>query len=93
MAEDRILHALGKGSLKFTTIIDGKEVKGSIKDIYYIPARCTCLISIGKLFAQGWQLCLSPTGITLHDKDGTKVSYALMKEYTYIIMLCTIYPT
>jgi hypothetical protein len=50
------------------------------------------LISLGKLFAQGWNPQLSRRGITLHDGNGKIIFHTPMKDNAYIVMLRATYP-
>jgi len=43
--------AFGSGTLKFTTTVDGKQTKGELKDIYYLPDIHTRLLSYEWLHA------------------------------------------
>ena len=58
-AEAGCLSALGSGTLKFTAVINGNQMAGELKDVCYIPGIDTQLISLGKLFSQGWEPRLS----------------------------------
>ena len=52
-AKSGTIRALGSGTLKFATYINGKEMTSELQNVYYIPNIHHWLISIGKLFAQG----------------------------------------
>ena len=52
-AENGTINAFGSGTLKFATFSEGKEMKGELYNVYYIPEICHRLISVGKLFSQG----------------------------------------
>ena len=54
-AENGTIQAFGSGTLKFATNSDGKEMKGEFHNVYYIPEIRHRLISVGKLFTQGWE--------------------------------------
>ena len=86
------VEALGSGNLKFTANVYGRETVGELNDVYYIPDIGSRLISIGKLFSQGWEPRLSRNGFALHDKGGKLVLRAPAKSNTYTVMMKTIYP-
>ena len=67
------VQALGSETLKFTAAVYGKRTSGELENVYYIPGIGSRLISIGKLFSQGWEPRLSRNGFTLHDKSGKLV--------------------
>jgi hypothetical protein len=91
-AKHGMIHAYSAGTLKFTTVTNGKEVTGEFHSIYYIPNIHTHLISISKLFSQGWEPCLSHNGFTLYDVKGHLIMQVLMKNEVYLVTLQTIYP-
>ena len=51
-AESGTIRTYGTGTLKFATVVDGKEVTGEFQSVYYIPDIHTRLISVGKLFSK-----------------------------------------
>jgi hypothetical protein len=69
-AANHQVHALGSGTLKFTSTVYGKETTGELENVYYIPEIGSRLISIGKPFSQGWEPRLSRNGFALHNKEG-----------------------
>ena len=91
-AANHQVQALGSGTLKFTATVYGRETQGELENVYYIPGIRSCLISIGKLFSQGWEPHLSHNGFALHDRKGTLVIRAPMKGNTYTATLRTMYP-
>jgi len=84
--------AFGSGMLKFTTVVDGKQMKGELKDIYYLPDICTHLISYGKLYSQGWEPHISCNGFTLRDQKGNLVIKVPMSNNTFTVTLQMTYP-
>ena len=53
---------LCSATLQFASYIRGRQVKGELTNIYYIPEIFHRCISVGKLFAQGWEPRLSQKG-------------------------------
>lgn len=86
------IQALGAGTLKFITMNNGREIRGKLDNIYYISDTGARLISIGKLFSQGWEPHLNQNGFALHDAKGNLVLHVPMKDNTYTVKLRTIYP-
>jgi len=91
-AEAGSIHALGLGTLKFTTVINDKQVSAELKDVYYVPSLHTRLISIRKLFAQGLQPCLNQDGISVYNEAKSIIFHTPMRDNIYITMLHTSYP-
>ena len=91
-AADHQVEALGSGTLKFTANVYGKETSGELSNVYYIPDIGSRLISIGKLFSQGWEPRLSRNGFALHNKEGKLVLRAPMRDNTYTVTMKTVYP-
>ena len=91
-AENGTIQAFGSGTLKFASRINGRQVKGELTNVYYIPEIHHWLISVGKLFAQGWEARLSPNELTLYDANGRLVICAPMKNNVYLVTLQTVYP-
>ena len=58
-AENGTIRAYGTGTLRFTASTDGKEVTGELHSVYSIPDIHTRLVSVGKLYSQGWGTRLS----------------------------------
>jgi len=61
-AEDETMQGFRTGTLQFTSQIDGNEVKGELKNVYYTPDSRHRLISVSKFFAQGREPQLSHNG-------------------------------
>ena len=91
-AESGTIQALGSGTLKFATHVNGKETNGEILNVYYVPNIRHRLISIGKLFAQGWEPRLSRNGFALYDTQERLVARAASRNGVYPTTLHTIYP-
>ena len=88
-AENGTSHAIGSGTLKFATFSDGKEMKGELHNVYYIPEIRHRLISVGKLFSQGWEPRLSRNGFTLYDTKERMIAHATLKNGVYPLTLQT----
>jgi hypothetical protein len=71
--------------LKFATLTDGKEVRGELQHVYYIPDIRHRLIS-------GWEPRLSRNGLTLYDAKERLFARVPMKNNVYPVTLQTIYP-
>jgi len=84
--------AFGLGTLKFTTVVDGKQTKGELKDVYYLPDIRTRLISYGELYSQGWEPHIGRNGFTLRDQKGNLVIKVPMSNNTFTVTLRTTYP-
>jgi hypothetical protein len=67
------LHVIGSETVRFSTVAGGKERQGELHNVHYIPGLETRLISLGKLFSQGWDLCLSLSGIDIYDSKGENI--------------------
>jgi transposase InsO family protein len=91
-AESGTIRAYGTGTLKFATVTDGKEVTGEFHRVYYIPDIHTRLISVGKLYSQGWEPRLNRNGFALYDAKGRLVLQVPMKNEVYPVNLQTVYP-
>ena len=91
-AESGTIQALGSGTLKFATHVNGKETSGEIQNVYYVPNIHHRLISVGKLFAQGWEPRLSRNGFALYDTQERLIARAASKNGVYPTTLQTIYP-
>ena len=91
-AKNRTIQAFGSGTLQFATCIDSKEVRGEFHNVYYIPDIRHRLISVGKLFSQGWEPRLSRNGLTLYDTKECLVVRAPMKNNVCPVTLKMIYP-
>ena len=91
-AEAGRLRAIGSGTLRFTTMVDGIETQGELNDVYYIPDIETRLISLGKLFTQGWRPTLNQYGITVSNNKGQIIFDAPMQNNTYTAALHPIRP-
>jgi hypothetical protein len=78
--------------LKFNADVYGRQTIGELNDVYYIPDIGSRLISIGKLFSQGWEPRLSRNGFALFNKVGKLVLRAPAKDNTYTVTMSTIYP-
>ena len=68
-AEADNIYAVGSGTLRFTAKINGIDRDGELKDMYFIPDIQTRLISLGKLFSQGWYPCLDRYGISVYSNS------------------------
>jgi hypothetical protein len=88
-AEGSTIKAFGSGTLKFATYTEGKEMKGELHNVYYIPDVRHWLISVGKHFSQGW---LSRNRFMLFDTNERLIARAAMKNGVYLLTLQTIYP-
>ena len=86
-AKARSLSAIGLGILRFTATVDGVETSGELEDIYYIPGIETRLISLGKLFTQGWRPHLNQYGISVSNWREEVIFRAPMHHNTYIVWL------
>jgi len=91
-AENSTIKAFGSGTLKFATNTEGKEMKGELHNVYYIPDVRHRLISVGRLFSQGWEPRLSRNGFMLFDTKEHLIARAAMKNGVYPLTLQTIYP-
>ena len=89
---DGSVPALGSGTLKFTSWVDGREKKAELKDVYYIPDIQTRLISYGKLLLQGWEPHSGHNGFTLRDRKGDLIVKAPMSNNVFTVTLQTTYP-
>ena len=67
-------------------------MKGELHNVYYIPEIRHRLISVGKLFSQGWEPRLSRNGFTLYDTKERMIAHATLKNGVYPLTLQTIYP-
>ena len=86
-AEAGSLSVIGSGILRFTATVDGVETSGKLEDIYYIPGIETRLISLGKLFTQGWRPRLNQYGISVSNRREEVIFCAPMHHNTYIVWL------
>jgi len=77
--ENGTIRAFGFERLQFATYIDGNEARGEPESVYYIPEIRHRLISVGKLFSQGWER-LSCNGLTIYDTKERLVARAPMKK-------------
>ena len=91
-AESGHIQAVGSGTLKFTATVNGKKMIGELKNVYYLPGIHTRLISIGKLFSQGWDPRLSKNGFNIYNDKGELVIRAPMKDNAHTVTLRTVYP-
>lgn len=91
-AESGTIQALGSGTLKFATYVNGKETTSELQNVYYVPNIHHRLISVGKLFAQGWEPRLSRNGFALYDTQDRLIARATSKNGVYPTTLKTIYP-
>src|SRR5258706_5719515 len=91
-AESGTIQAFGSGTLKFATYINGKETNGELQNVYYVPNIHHRLISVGKLFTQGWEPRLSRNGFALYDTQDRLIARATSKNGVYPTTLKTIYP-
>jgi hypothetical protein len=91
-AENGTIHAFGSGTLKFATQCNGKETKGELHNVYYILEIRHRLISVGKLFSQGWEPRLSRNGFALYDTKERSVAHTTLRNGVYPLTLQTIYP-
>jgi hypothetical protein len=85
-------YILGAGTLEFSTMTNGTQTTGNLRGVYYIQDIYMRLISLGKLFAKGWDPRLSRGEITLYDESGKVIFHALMKDDAYPAMLRAMYP-
>ena len=92
IAESGTIQALGSGTLKFSTYINEKETTSELQNVYYIPNMHHRLLSVGKLFAQGWVPRLSRNGFALYDMQDRLVACPTSKNGVYPTTLKTIYP-
>ena len=53
--KDGAIHAFESGTLQIDTYVDGKEMRGKLLIVYYIPNIRYRLLTDGKLFSQGWE--------------------------------------
>ena len=86
-AEADNIYAVGSGTLRFTAKIDGIDRDGELKDVYFIPDIQTRLISLGKLFSQGWYPRLDRYGISVYDHKNELAFRAPMDHNIYTAML------
>ena len=73
-------------------MVDGKQTKGELKDVYYLPDIRTRLISYGKLYSQGWEPHIGRNGFMLRDQKGNLVIKVPMSNNTFTVTLRTTYP-
>ncbi len=92
MAKSGTIQAFGSGTFKFATYVNGKEMNSELQNVYYVPNIHHQLISIGKLFTQGWEPHLSNNGFALYDTQHQLIARATSKNGVYPTMLKTIYP-
>jgi len=79
-AENGTIQAFGSGTLKLTTYSDGKEINGESHNVYYMPEIRHRLISVGKLFSQGWEPRLSRNGFMLSDTKERLIARDTLKS-------------
>ncbi len=58
-------------------------MKGELHSVYYIPDIRHRLISVGRLYSQGWEPRLSRNGFTLYDTKERLISRATLKNGVY----------
>ena len=73
-------------------MVNGKKMIGELKNVYYLPSIHTRLISISKLFSQGWDPRLSKNGFNIYNNKGELVICAPMKDNAYTVTLRMVYP-
>jgi hypothetical protein len=91
-AESGTIQAFASGTLKFAAYVNGKETNGELQNVYYVPNIHHRLISIGRLFAQGWEPRLSRKGFALYDAQDQLIARAASRNGIYPTTLTTIYP-
>jgi hypothetical protein len=52
----KILHAIGVGTIKITSFVNGISVEGELKNVLYVPDLGVTLISIGSLSINGYSV-------------------------------------
>ena len=72
--------------------MNGKETKGELQNVHYIPDVHIRLISIGMLSSQGWEPRLSRNSFALYDGTGSLILQVQMKNNVHSVTLRTIYP-
>lgn len=69
-ANNGALVALGSGTLKILSSVNGEERESEIRDVYYAPSVAAQLISFGKLEDQGWDVQFRKDGMLVHNSHG-----------------------
>lgn len=65
----------------------GRDTKGELQDVYYIPDNQTRRTSYSELFLQGWQPHLGRSSFTLHDWKGDLITDEPMSNNVFTVTL------
>ena len=64
------VYAYGSGTLRVATSTSGLECEVDLQDVYYVPNVHARLVSLGKLEAQEWEVCIRDGRMEICDQDG-----------------------
>ena len=83
MGNNAVVEAVGVGEVPITTVVDGKERRGHLVNVLYVPELATNLISVKQVVGRGCEVNFTSNGCTITSPTGEVLGTAQLDGKLY----------